>query len=119
MIGKTVGHYKILSKLGEGGMGVVYEAEDSKLGRKVALKFLPAGTLADDAERARFLNEARAAASLQHPNICTVYQIDEVEGETFISMAHMPCGNLRQKIERGPIDLDEAVTIGIQVARGL
>ena len=84
MIGQTISHYKIVKKIGEGGMGVVYEAEDTKLKRRVALKFLPSHALGGQADKTRFIHEAQAAAALQHSNICTVYEIDEADGKTFI-----------------------------------
>jgi len=87
MVGRTISHYKVLSEVGRGGMGVVYKAEDLKLKRTVALKFLRSDLIEDPEHRERFLREAQAAAALDHPNICTVHAIDEVEGETFISMA--------------------------------
>ena len=119
MIGRTISHYKILSKLGEGGMGVVYKAEDTKLERPVALKFLPSNSLGDEEAQARFLREARAAAALQHPNICTIHEIDEVDGHTFIVMAYLEGEELRKHIEKGPLSLDRLLDIAIQVARGL
>ena len=93
-IGSSIGRYKIVAKLGEGGMGVVYKAEDTKLERTVALKFLAQHLLGDDEAKERFLREAKAAAALDHPNICTVYEIADVDGKTFISMAFLK-GELR------------------------
>jgi TolB-like protein/Tfp pilus assembly protein PilF len=120
MIGKTVSHYKILEKLGEGGMGVVYRAEDTKLKRVVALKFLSPELTRDPEARERFVREAQAASALDHPNICTIHEIDETEdGQTFIAMASYEGESLRTKIERGPLSLDEALDIGSQVAQGL
>ena len=119
MIGQTISHYKIVEKLGEGGMGVVYKAEDTKLGRTVALKFLAAHLLQDEESRARFIREAKAAAALDHPNICTVYEIDEADGHTFIAMAFVEGETLQAKIEAGPLKIDESLDIAIQVARGL
>jgi non-specific serine/threonine protein kinase len=118
MIGRTISHYKILSRLGEGGMGVVYRAEDTKLGRPVALKFLRTAALGAE-EKGRFLNEARAAASLQHPNICTVHGVEEVEGEMFIAMAFVDGHALADEIAKGPLPLERSIDIAIQVASGL
>jgi len=119
MIGQTVSHYKILEKLGEGGMGVVYKAEDTKLKRTVALKFLPLQSLSNIDERTRFVHEAQAAASLDHPNICTVHEIDEVEDNTFIAMAYIDGLSLKTKIDSGPLKIKESIDIAIQVAEGL
>ena len=119
MIGATISHYKITEKLGEGGMGVVYKAEDTKLERTVALKFLAAHLLNDEEAKARFLREAKAAEGLHHPNICPVYEIGEAEGKTFISMAFIEGEPLEAKIERGPLSLKEALDIGRQIAEGL
>ncbi|UCG53374.1 MAG: protein kinase [Candidatus Latescibacterota bacterium] len=119
MIGKTVLHYKITEKLGQGGMGVVFKAEDTKLNRTVALKFLPPNALANEEDKARFVHEARAAAALHHPNICTVYEINETEGQTFISMAYLPGGSLKDKIQEGPLSIAEILDVAVGVARGL
>jgi len=119
MIGQTISHYKIFEKLGEGGMGVVYKAEDTKLKRLVALKFLPSSIMASEAEKARFIHEAQAAAALDHPNICTIYEIDEAHAQLFIAMAYIEGQSLKEKIEAGPLKLDEALGIAMQVAEGL
>ena len=120
MIGKTISHYKILSKLGEGGMGVVYKARDLKLDRDVALKFLPAQAVADEKEKTRFIHEAKSVSSLDHPNICTVHEIDETdEGQLFIAMACYEGETLKEKLEGGPLDIEEALDIALQTAQGL
>ena len=120
MIGKTVSHYRILEKLGEGGMGVVYKAQDLKLERQVALKFLPHHIRGDEEEKVRFIREAKAASALDHPNIGTVHEIAETEdGQLFIVMAHYEGETLKQKIERGPLAVKEAVDIAAQIALGL
>jgi non-specific serine/threonine protein kinase len=114
MIGRTISHYDILSKLGEGGMGVVYKAEDVKLKRTVALKFLPSHVAEN---RERFLREAQAAASLNHPNICTIHEIDEEHG--FIAMEFIEGPSVKEKIEVRPLPLEEALNIAIQACTGL
>jgi tetratricopeptide (TPR) repeat protein/predicted Ser/Thr protein kinase len=120
MIGRTVGHYRILERLGGGGMGVVYKAEDTALDRMVALKFLPDDLTRDDEARQRFVIEAKAAAKIEHPNICTVHEIAESEeGQTFIAMQYVEGESLARRIARGPLPARDAVTIAIEVARGL
>ena len=119
MIGTTISHYRITDKLGEGGMGVVYKAEDTKLKRPVALKFLAPHLLRDEEGRKRFQREAMAAAALDHPNVCTVYEIDEADGRTFIVMAFLEGQALSRKIADGPLKLPEALSIAIQMADGL
>jgi len=120
MIGQTVSHYKILEKLGEGGMGAVYKAEDTRLGRTVALKFLPPELTQDESSKARFIHEAQAASALDHPNICTIHEIDEtVDGRMFICMACYDGKTLADKIAERPLELDEAVDIAMRVAEGL
>jgi serine/threonine protein kinase len=119
MIGQTISHYRILEKLGEGGMGVVYKAEDTKLQRMVALKFLSSELTQEPEARARFVREARAAAALDHANICTVYEIDESENRIFIAMAFIQGQSLKEKIQSGPLALPEALDLAAQVAEGL
>ena len=119
MIGKTISHYKILEKIGRGGMGEVYKAEDTKLKRTVALKFINPQTLENEEMKVRFLREAQAAAALDHPNICTVYEIDEADGQTFISMAYIGGQSLNEKTRRAPLKVDEVQDIAMQVADGL
>jgi len=119
MIGKTVSHYEITGKLGEGGMGVVYKARDTKLNRDVALKFLPADLTSDEESRKRFVREAQAAAALNHPNICAVYEIGESDGHTFIVMPCIEGAGLAGRLKDGPLPVDEALDIAIQVGKGL
>jgi serine/threonine protein kinase len=117
MIGKVISHYKILSKLGEGGMGVVYKAEDTRLKRTVALKFLPYGLHSHEPERARFLQEAQAASALNHPNVCTIYDIAEAEDQPFIAMEYVDGKTLREMVPVRPIQA--AVSYAIQIGEAL
>jgi eukaryotic-like serine/threonine-protein kinase len=119
MIGKTISHYKILEKLGEGGMGVVYKAQDTKLDRIVALKFLPKSLLCDSQAKSRFAQEAKAASALDHPNIATIYEIDEVEGKCFISMAYVEGKSLKELLKEKSFSIEEILNIAIQMAEGL
>jgi serine/threonine protein kinase/tetratricopeptide (TPR) repeat protein len=119
MIGKQVSHYKILSKLGEGGMGIVYEAQDTKLDRTVALKFLPPELMRDEDSKTRFIHEAKAAAALSHPNICTIFEIDEAEGQTFIAMECVEGMSLKERIAGGPLALEQAIDVASQILQGL
>ena len=120
VIGQTVTHYVIQERLGGGGMGVVYKAQDLKLDRPVALKFLPPELTRDPEAKQRFVHEARAASTLQHNNICVVYDIDETpDGQMFISMEYLEGETLKKRIERGPLTIEEAIEIALQTALGL
>ncbi len=119
MTGQTISHYKILDKLGEGGMGVVYKAEDTRLDRPVALKFLPTHLLGDAEVRKRFEREAKASAALSHSNVCTVHEIDEADGKTFIAMEFIEGKSLDSTIAEGPLKIEQALDIAQQVAKGL
>ena len=120
MIGQTISHYKILEQLGGGGMGIVYKAEDTKLKRTVALKFLPADLTRDEESKERFSHEAQAASALDHPNICNIHEIDETEdGQIFICMAYYEGETLKKIIARGLLPVEEAVDTAIQIAQGL
>ena len=119
MIGVNISHYKILEKLGEGGMGVVYRAEDTRLERIVALKFLAAHLLKDAESRKRFEREAKAVAALSHPNICTIHEIDEADGRTFLALEFIEGESLQARIEAGPLPLKDALDLARQVADGL
>ncbi|MGZ4164709.1 MAG: serine/threonine-protein kinase, partial [Tumebacillaceae bacterium] len=119
MIGKVIGHYKILSQLGSGGMGVVYEAEDTTLGRRVALKFLPEQYSQNPTSLERFLREARSASALNHPNICTIYAAEQFDGTWMIAMELLEGSTLGQLIANGTLNTDRILDIGIQVSDAL
>src|SRR3989442_14322891 len=117
--GKTLLHYRIVAKIGEGGMGHVYQAEDTKLGRLVALKFLPPDTIRDEKAKQRLVREARAASALNHPNIVTIYSIDEKDGLAFIVMEYVPGNLLKELVQGGAVALPQALRIRRQIAIAL
>src|SRR5271155_2321525 len=119
MVGQTVSHYRILGKIGGGGMGVVYEAEDVRLGRHVALKFVPDNLLGDRKSLDRFEREARAASRLNHPNVCTIHEIDDNDGHPFIVMERLEGESLKERIHGKPLPFEELLDVAVQVVEAL
>ena len=119
MLGKTISHYRVVEAIGQGGMGVVYRAEDERLGRHVALKFLPEDLSGDRQALERFKREARAASALNHPNICTIYDVGETDGRSFIAMEFLEGETLQKRIAGRPLPSAETLEIGLQLAGAL
>ena len=119
MVGETISHYKILKKIGEGGMGEVFLAQDTRLDRKVALKFLPQELQQDSTARKRFLREAKSAAALDHPFICKIYEVQEADNRSFIAIEYIQGQTLGERLLEGPLPLKDALEMAVEIAEAL